>query len=251
MLADRERFLREWVETRGVQTNEVQRCWTLLPCFLEAVRRTRARELDLVELGPSAGLNLVWDRYRYTYANGAWGPAGATLHLAGEEARHVPPKLLDLTPAVRSRTGIDRSPIDVTTDNGALLLKSFVWADQAERLERLDAAIATVRADPPELIWGDLADRLPEILEALAGSDALTLVWETAVLGYVPEDSRRRLYDTIARFGDRHPIAFIQTRHASTGVIAHFGLTLQLPPGESQELAFATHHGDWLDWLAR
>jgi hypothetical protein len=250
VLAGHETFLRDWVETRGVQTNEVQRCWTLLPCFLEAVRRTGAPELDLVELGPSAGLNLVWDRYGYTYANGAWGPAGAVLDLTGEEARRVPPQLLDLAPAVRSRTGIDRSPIDVTTDDGALLLKSFVWADQAGRLERLDAAIAAVRADPPDLIRGDLADRLPEVLEALAGSDALTVVWETAVLGYVTEESRRRLYDTIARFGDRHPIAFIRTRGASSGVLAHYGLTLQLPLHESEELAFATHHGDWLDWLA-
>src|SRR5262249_4284244 len=157
-------------------------CWTLLPCFLEAVRRTGAEALDLVELGPSAGLNLLWDRYGYTYANGGWGPSGAELHLSGDEAGHVPRQLLDLQPAVRSRTGIDRSPIDVTSDEGALLLKSMVWADQTERLERLDAAIAAVRADPPALIQGDLAECLPEILEGLTGSDALTLVWETAVL---------------------------------------------------------------------
>jgi hypothetical protein len=249
VLVDREEFLREWVATRGVQTNEVQRCWTLLPCFLEAARRTGAEALDLVELGPSAGLNLAWDRYGYTYTHGGWGAPGAALHLSGDEAHPVPAHLLDLRPVVCSRTGIDRSPIDVTSDDGALLLKSFVWADQTERLERLDAAIAAVRADPPELFRGDIADRLPEILEGLAGSDALTLVWETAVLGYVPEDGRRRVYDTIASFGKRHPVAFVQTRHASNGVMTHYGLNLQLPAHGPEELAFATHHGDWLDWL--
>jgi hypothetical protein len=251
LLVDHEAFLREWVETRGVQTNEVQRCWTLLPCFLEAVRRTEAEALDLVELGPSGGLNLLWDRYRYTYANGSWGTAGAELHLSGNEAGHVPRRLLDQQPMVVSRTGIDRSPIDVTSDEGALLLKSMVWADQTERLERLDAAIAAVRADPPDLIRGDLAAELPGILEGLADSDALTLVWETAVLGYVPEEGRQRLYDTIARYGKQRPIAFVQTRRASSGVIAHFGLTLQVAPVVREEVAFATHHGDWLDWLAR
>jgi hypothetical protein len=250
VLVDHRAFLHEWVATRGVQTNEVQRCWSLLPCFLEAVRRTGAEALDLVELGPSAGLNLAWDRYRYTYEEGSWGADGAALHLSGDEARHVPPELLDLRPTVRSRTGIDRNPIDVTSDDGALLLKSFVWADQTARLDRLDAAIAAVRADPPHLIEGDLADRLPEILEGLVDSDGLTLVWETAVLGYVPEEGRRRLYDTIARFGERHPLAFVQTRRASSGVMAHYGLTLQLSTHGPREIAFATHHGDWLDWLA-
>jgi hypothetical protein len=251
VLVDHEAFLREWVETRGVQTNEVQRCWTLLPCFLEAIRRTGAEALDLVELGPSAGLNLLWDSYGYTYANGVWGSADAELHLSGDEERHVPGRLLDQQPVVLSRTGIDRSPIDVTSDEGALLLRSFVWADQTARIERLDAAIAAVRADPPDLIQGDLADRLPGVLEGLAGSGALTMVWETAVLGYVPEEGRRRLYDIVARYAEQRPLAFVQTRHASSGVTAHYGLTLQLAPPAREEIAFATHHGDWLDWLAR
>ena len=42
---------------------------------------------------------------------------------------------------VRGRVGIDRSPIDVTTEDGARLLRSFVWAGQEGRMERLDRAI--------------------------------------------------------------------------------------------------------------
>jgi len=240
-------FLREWVATRRVQTNEVQRCWTLLPCFLEAVRRTGATDLDLVELGPSGGLNLVWDRYGYAYGAGRWGPAGAAVQLTGGEGRPVPPGLLQIRPRVRSRTGIDLNPVDVGTEEGALLLRSFVWADQAERLERLDAAIEAVRADPPEIIQGDVADALPQVLDSLRDSGALTLVWETAVLGYLSEESRRRVYAAVSG----RPIAFVQTRRASTGVAAHYGMTLQLRSGEREELAFATHHGDWLDWLGR
>jgi len=57
-------FLREFVRTQSVQTNEVQRSWVLLPCFLRAAELLGVDELDVVELGPSAGLNLVWDRYR-------------------------------------------------------------------------------------------------------------------------------------------------------------------------------------------
>ena len=224
-LVDRREFLREWVETRGVQTNEVQRCWTLLPCFLEAVRRTGAIEVDLVELGPSAGLNLVWDRYGYTYGAGRWGPADAELHLAGQEARPVPPRRSSsFGPQVRSRTGIDLNPIDVSSDAGALTLKSFVWADQPERLRRLDAAIAAARADPPALVQGDVAAALTDVLDGLGESSGLILVWETAVLGYLPEERRARVYDAVARAGERRPVAFVQTQarlERSDGALRH------------------------------
>jgi hypothetical protein len=249
-LVEQREFLREWVADRRVQTNEVQRCWMLLPCFLEAARRTGTTSFDLVEIGPSAGLNLVWDRYRYAYENGTWRDAGAELQLAGTEARPVPASLLGLRPEIRSRIGIDLSPIDVTSDEGARLLKSFVWADQTERLHRLDAAIAALRADPPQLIEGDAGDLLPEILDGLKASSGLTVIWETAVLAYFAEENRRLVHDAIGRFGEGHPVAFVQTRHPSDDVMKNYGLTLQLwPGGERTELAHASHHAEWLDWL--
>src|SRR5206468_2904936 len=84
-----------------------------------------------------------------------WCWAAAGLLLAGEERRPVPGDLLELSPHVRGRVGIDRSPIDVTSEEGARLLRCFVWAGQDERLARLDRAIDALRADPPELVRGD------------------------------------------------------------------------------------------------
>src|SRR5207244_13477911 len=107
-------FLRRYAAERGVQTNEVQRCWVLLPCFLRVAERTGADVFDLVELGPSAGFNLYWDRYRYAYAADAWGPSDALLSLTGEERGQVPQALLERTPSVRRRVGVDLDPVDVT-----------------------------------------------------------------------------------------------------------------------------------------
>jgi hypothetical protein len=61
-LTEHREFLQRFVSQQGVQTNEVQRCWMLLPCFLEVIYRTGASTVDLLELGPSAGLNLIWDQ---------------------------------------------------------------------------------------------------------------------------------------------------------------------------------------------
>ena len=134
-------------------------------CFLESPRATGADALDLIELGPSAGLNLVWDRYRYVYAAGSWGPAGAPLELGGEERAPVPAGAARAASrGVRRRVGIDLAPVDVTRTRARSCCASFVWAGQTERLERLERAIEIVRADPPELVRGDIVELLPALL---------------------------------------------------------------------------------------
>ena len=129
-------FLRRFTAEQEVQTNEVQRAWALLPGFLTVAD---GRPLDLLELGPSAGLNLVWDRYGYRYSTGSWGEAD--LVLTGADRIPPPAELLAREVEVRTRRGIDLSPVDVTTEHGARLLQAFVWADQTERLDRLRRAI--------------------------------------------------------------------------------------------------------------
>jgi hypothetical protein len=250
VLEERRDWLKRFLRTQNVQTNEVQRSWVLLPCFLEIARRTGVETLDLMELGPSAGLNLVWDRYRYVYANGVWGSTGARLELAGEERRPVPRSLLARRPRVHGRVGVDVAPVDVTTEKGARLLKAFVWPDQTWRLDLLDRAIAELRADPPELVRGDAAELLPGLLRARR-EDALTIVFETAVLGYLPRERRRRVREAIEHAGEAGPLAFVSTGLPADEAFTHYGLYLRSwPGGEQVLLAHADFHGAWLEWLA-
>jgi hypothetical protein len=243
------RFVRHYVLEQGIQTNEVQRSWLFLPAFLELARRAGADTLDLIELGPSAGLNLAWDRFRYVYANGAWGGDDAPLELRGEERAPVPRAVLEARPVVQSRVGVDLAPIDVTTDEGARTLKSFVWADQTWRLELLDRAIEAVRADPPRLVRGDLVEELPGLL-AGRRLDGLTLVWQSSVLGYVSDDGVRRVRDELAREGRaRGSLAYVYTGRPWEGEHTFYGLWAQLWPGDGPErLATGDFHGAWLDW---
>jgi hypothetical protein len=242
-------FLREFVAERRVQTNEVQRSWVLLPCFLRVVERTGAEVLDLVELGPSAGLNLVWDRYAYCYREGAWGPPDAALRLSGEENGAVPVRLLALAPTVRGRIGIDRAPVDVTDERGALLLSSFVWADQSERLERLRRAVAALRADPPDLLRGDFVELLPDVLRDRP-SDGLTVVFQTAALGFLDEAQRERVRRTLRAAARRGPLAFVSAGRPRDDRRV-WGLRIVVwPEGEREFVGHADYHGAWLDWQA-
>jgi hypothetical protein len=230
-----------------VQTNEVRRSWGLLPAFL-LVAREAGPLLDLVELGPSAGLNLVWDRYRYRYGHARWGPENAPLELHGELRRPFPPELLEVPVEVRRRRGIDLNPIDVTTVEGARLLECFVWADQTERIQRLRQAMEAVRADPPELIEGDYVDVLPGVL-AERDPEALTVVFQTASLGYVPEERLEQLFQSIQQAGRDGPLAFLNTSF-DLELTGAFPLELTVwPEGEMRRVSHMDFHGAWLEWL--
>jgi hypothetical protein len=250
VLSERAGWLREFVEKHGVQTNEVQRSWLLVPCFLEIARRTGVQTFDLLELGPSAGLNLVWDRYGYRYQHGPWGPDGAALVLTGEERRPIPAHLLQLVVQVRRRRGIDLSPLDVTRTDDALLLKSFVWADQTTRLERLDRAVETLRADPPELEQGNVVERLPQLL-AERQLGALTVVFQTAVRGYLSRESWKEILTALDEAGRQFPLALVSVSQPARGEHRFWGLWLRLwPDGEKRLLAHGGFHGQWLEWRA-
>ena len=251
-LAGHEDELRARVETHGVQTNEVQRCTSILPTLLAASAET-GLPIELVELGPSAGLNLLVDRYRYRYANGTFGPADALVELTVEEhGGRVPAELLERELVVRRRRGIDLAPIDATSPEGYLLLRSFLWPGLDDRVARLDAAVETLRRMPdrPELIEGDYTALLPVVL-ADRPTDALTVVFETFSVVYLPEEAARELGEALETAGaDGRPLAWVSVRRwdTSAGGEAVFELELRVWPGPASVAARVDPHGNGLDW---
>jgi hypothetical protein len=241
------------VREQGVQTNEVQRCVALLPAFLTVVRES-GLPLELLELGPSAGLNLLADRYRYRYAEGTWGLPGAALELvARERGGRVPAALLENTLDVRRRRGIDLAPVDATTEEGYLLLRSFLWPGLDERVARLDAAVAALRttSDAPELIRGDYVRLLPDLL-AERPEDAITVVFQTASTGYLDAEAAARLRHALeTAAADGRPLAWVSTRRRDEREGSSddfYELELRIWPGPTRLAAHMDFHGNWLDW---
>ena len=252
-LAEHAGSLRRFVREQGVQTNETQRCVVLLPAFLTLARAT-GLPLALVELGPSAGLNLVFDRYSYRYAQGRWGDPSARLGFEANERGQVPAALLETPLRIASRRGIDLSPLDVSKAGDVLLLHSFLWPGLAERAARLDAAIETFLAAPerPQLIRGDYVDLLPDLL-AKRPEDALTVVFQTASTGYLERERYDALLDSLERAGaDGRPLAWVSSRRREERMTEgedHWELELRVWPAPARLVALADYHGNWVDWL--
>ena len=248
-LEARQEFLARFVREQGVQTNEVQRCFALLPAFLTLAKEHGAERLDFVELGPSAGLNLLWDRYAYAYRAGRWGLS--ELLLQGVEYVPVPHEVLARRPEVRRRVGIDLNPVDVTNEHGARLLHAFIWPGRVERAQRLKAAISILRREPPTLVRGDYVELLPAVL-AERDEEALTIVFQIASTGYIGRERRAELRALLERAGAEGPLGWVSTRaveELEEDRTDSYELEVGLWPGGKRRLLMrCDFHGNWIRW---
>jgi hypothetical protein len=243
----------EIIRTHRTQTNEPARCAALLP-----VLASLPQPLALLEVGTSAGLCLLPDRYGYDYGDGRRLGApgfdgrddgrGPVFRCEVDASTPVP----SAPPQVAWRAGLDLAPIDVTDDESVAWLESLVWPGEHDRLALLRAAIQVARADPPRIVHGDLRLDLAA-LAAQAPADATLVVFHTAVLGYVHEAADRRGFaDTVRSLGARwianEPPGVVELEQPPRpGPTPGGEILLSL---DAEPLAWADPHGAWLRWLA-
>ena len=234
----------------GVQTNEVGRCAALVVGYADLLRRHRL-PLRLLEIGASGGLNLRWDQWRYESGATSWGAADAALRFADDVYREPYPDVsapLGPDAAVAERLGCDRAPIDPTTDDGRLMLRSFVWPDQTERFRRLDAALAAAARVPAEVDAADAGEwvtaRLAAPINGVTSVVAHSIVWQ-----YLPIQSQRRVVEALAAAGAQAstgaPVAWLRLEPpAELGKPAELRMTTWAG-GDPQErlLAHSGYHG--------
>ena len=221
------------------QTNETNRALALFPGLLTVAARFDL-PLDLLELGASAGLNLHMDGFGYETP--AWRRAGDW---------RGPPPPLGAPLRVEGRAGCDVNPLDPAGEADRLRLRAYVWADQAARLARLEAALALAAGSGVRVERADAADWLQaRLAERRAG--ATTVIYHSVFWQYPPEPTRRRLSAMIAAAGAAAtadaPLAWLRFE-PEAGPALRYPLTLTLwPSGETAVLAETDPHGRWVSW---
>lgn len=179
--------IRRTILARSTQTNEAARCAVLLPFLAEL-----PQPLALIEVGASAGLCLLPDRYSYRYAaehdagprlDPAEGPSAVVIDCALGPGLTAP----DALPQVAWRAGIDLSPVDVRSPQACDWLETLIWPEHQQRRERLRAALEIARQDPPRVVAGDLHAALP----ALAAEARPTPPWWSSTPRSWPISTRR------------------------------------------------------------
>ena len=196
---ERGREIGEVMRSRHTQTNEVGRCSVLLPALPPG-------PLALLEVGASAGLCLLLDRFHYELGSTRIGDASSPVHLRCATAGTVP--LPSAVPQVVWRRGLDIDPIDVHDDDAIRWLLACVYPDHHERRRRLEAAVGLARVHRPVVAAGDLVDGLPAALAAVP-NDGQLVVFHSAVLTYVKPDRRQAFAGILADASRKRDIVWL------------------------------------------
>ena len=231
------------------QTNETRRAIALLAGFLHLAERF-ALPIDTLEIGASAGLLLCWDRFGYQTRTWSWGLPGAAVI---DTDWRGPPPPTGAKLRVRSRAACDVNPLDLRRPDERLRLRSYVWADQPERLARFDAAAALALESGVFVESADAAAWLEERLPARA-PDALTVVYHSVFFQYPRQATRARIAAAIERAGREGPAPLAWLRLEPEAVLGGPRDSLRFlvdvitwPGGERKTLGVTDGHARFVD----
>lgn len=245
--------LAELIAARVTNTNEVGRC-AYLRCAFAALAARTGSPLSLIELGPSAGLNLNWDRYAYRYILDnneilEGGPSSPLVLQA--HARGAPPPIPAVPPAMARRIGLELNPVDLASEADRRWLLALVWPGRPERIERLGAALAIAAHHPPPIRAGDALANLAEELAA-APTGAARVVTHTLVTYQWTASMRARLEQILLEASRDRPVwrvfhDLLDHEHGADAMPLRLRIYRDATVRE-ETLALAHHHGAWLAW---
>jgi hypothetical protein len=214
--------LAAFIQSANVQTNETARGL----CWLFPLRAMGWREVCLVDLGASAGLNLTANKRAFRLLAES---SGEPLLDIGEappvqflsKCRGVLEPLERYSamamPEIIGRIGCDLFPFELDSQEAERTLMSYVWGDQVARLERLREGISAfqeIQAGdvPVSLHRVNLPDELSDFLRtALPADESPVVIYNTFMTTYL-SDKGDSFRGTIGRWAAvrKEPVLWLQ-----------------------------------------
>lgn len=232
------------------QTNEAGRSANFIAAMLWLAEKGLPQRFQCIEIGSSAGINLMLDRYSYDLSGVRVGPDDAVMHFAPTWQGAMPP---EREIAIVSTEGCDVAPVDLTDPAQALRLKAYIWPEHSVRFERMDAAIRAASERKPDLVQATAADFVEAELAKPQEPGTTRMLMHSIVWQYVPEDQQARVTAAMEAAGAMAtlecPLAWVMVE-ADRSVHRH-KLTVRYWPGgvEEAQLAWSHPHGADVEWL--
>lgn len=236
------------------QTNEVGRAGALVGGLLHVLDGLGAAgtPVRLHEIGASAGLNLLADRYRYgTDAGWWWGPEDAAVELPDAWRGHLPDRSARLR--LEQVHGSDVAPVDLSDPAARSRLLGYVWADQTARVDRTRAALAVAAEHPPVV---ERVDAVTAASRLVPTEGTVTVLWHSVMWQYLPAEDQTQVLEALDRAGRRAtataPLVHLamEPRRPAPGQPHEFLVTATTWPGGADRLlGRSVGHGLPTEWV--
>ncbi|MGV3513388.1 MAG: DUF2332 domain-containing protein [Novosphingobium sp.] len=231
------------------QTNEAGRSASIMAALLWLSQKLGPR-FELNELGASAGVNTMMERFFFDLGGTTTGPKDSPMRIVPDWRGPPPPRGEVEIVGIR---GCDRAPVNLADPEAALRLKSYVWAEVAERIGRIDAAIALAAQRAPDVVQMDAGDFVAERLAAPQDADTTRVIFHSIVWQYLPVETRARIAELMAEAGAKadasRRLAWVMLE-TNRQTFRHELTVRHWPGGEQAALLGNAHaHGAWVEWL--
>lgn len=247
-IRDHEAELMPWLDGPP-QTNEAGRSANFIAAMLWLADQGLPPRFQCLEIGSSAGINLMLARYQYDLAGVKVGPEPGAMRFVPDWSGNPPP---DRAIEIIATRGCDVAPVDLTDPVQALRLKAYIWPEHAVRFERMEAAIAEAAKDLPDLVRMNAADFVEAELAKPQEAGTTRVLMHSIVWQYVPEDQQAHVTAAMEAAGARatpeRPLAWISLE-ANREIHLH-ELVVRYWPGGSEPvmLGRAHPHGAAISW---
>jgi len=231
------------------QTNEAGRSASFVAALHWLASRTTDR-FELNEIGSSAGMNLLIDRYGYDLGGVRSGPVDAPCVIAPEWQGEPPPSASFRIESVR---GCDLNPIDVRDPAAADRLMAYIWPEAEARFARMEAGIVMIRERGVDLVQADAADWIAPRLAEPQQPGVTRVLMHSIVWQYIPRERQAMIEAAMAEAGAKatseRPLAWVSLE-TNRATFRH-ELKVRFWPGggKAQLLGEAQAHGAWVRWL--
>lgn len=234
------------------QTNEAGRSWGYVAALLWLGAQGLPPRWDCIEIGSSAGINLMIDRYRYELGGVGVGPIQSGMRIA-PEWRGPPPPAPQPGWGFEAIKGCDVAPVDLTDPAQLLRLRAFVWREHTERFARLDFAARSAAEKRPDLVQADAAGFVEAALAKPQKAGTTRVLMHSIVWQYLGDARQARITAAMEAAGARanaeRPLAWVALE-ANRETLQHELMVRHWPGGGEPRLLGRAHpHGAWAEWL--
>lgn len=235
------------LQSKLVQTNEVQRCALLLPAISFISGELHNPPLALIDVGTSGGLNFLLDHVKIIYSDGTQVvPDNSNLQIQCLSKGNSLPAFNSAH--INRRIGIDLNTVNLKDPTEKMWNLSLLWPDQLDRIQRFNQAIKDLEKIKIEFHCGNGNSLLGPIVESISAHETVCIMHSFTLNQFSKED--RELFDmqlkkqsesrdiwriSLEWIGTSNPELIVSKYKAGNVVV-------------NKKLADCHGHGEWIQW---